>query len=83
MDGSAREEGLSHSGKYYAEAIECLQSRYENPCIIHQIHVRKILEAPVCVCVCVCVSVSVCYLVSHNLEIASFRFSLNPLLERT
>ena len=46
--GSARNviEGLSRSGEYYAEAVECLQSRYDRPCLIHQMHVRTILEAP-------------------------------------
>ena len=38
-------EGLSSSGEYYTEAIECLQSRFERPRLIHQAHVRKILEA--------------------------------------
>ena len=46
--GSAKNtiEGLSRSGEYYAEAIECLRSRYDRPRLIHQTHVRKILEAP-------------------------------------
>ena len=39
-------EGLSRSGEYYAEAIECLQSRYDRPRLIHQAHVRMILETP-------------------------------------
>ncbi len=38
-------EGLSRSGEYYAEAIECLQSRYDRPHLIHQTHVKMILEA--------------------------------------
>ena len=47
-NGSARSmiEGLSRSGDNYAEAVECLQSRYDCPCLIHQTHVRMILEAP-------------------------------------
>ena len=47
-DGSAKNviEGLSRSGEYYAEAIECLRSRYDRPRLIHQTHVRMILEAP-------------------------------------
>ena len=47
-NGSAKSviEGLSRSGEYYAEAIECLRSRYNRPCLIHQTHVRMILEAP-------------------------------------
>ena len=46
-NGSAKNviEGLSRSGEYYAEAIECLQSRYNRPRLIHQTHVRMILEA--------------------------------------
>ena len=46
--GSAKSaiEGLSRSGEYYAEAIECLQARYNRPRLIHQTHVRMILEAP-------------------------------------
>ena len=38
-------EGLSHSGEYYTEAIECLQSRYNRPRLIHKTHVCMILEA--------------------------------------
>lgn len=47
-DGSAKGviEGLSRSGEHYAEAIECLQARYNRPRLIHQAHVRKILETP-------------------------------------
>ena len=46
--GSAKSavEGLSRSGEYYAEAVECLQARYNRPRLIHQTHVRMILEAP-------------------------------------
>ena len=46
-DGAAKRtiEGLSRSGEYYAEAIECLESRYDRPRLIHQTHVRMILEA--------------------------------------
>ena len=46
--GSAKSaiEGLSRSGEYYAKAIECLQSRYNRPRLIHKAHVRMILEAP-------------------------------------
>ena len=40
-------EGLSHSGDYYIEAIESLQSRYDRPRVIHQTHVKMIAEAPV------------------------------------
>lgn len=36
---------LSRSGEHYAEAIECLQSRFDQPRLIHLTHVRKIIEA--------------------------------------
>ena len=36
-------EGLSRSGEYYLEAVKSLQLR---PRLIHQAHVRVILEAP-------------------------------------
>ena len=39
-------EGLSRSGDNYAEAIECLQSRYDRPRLIHKAHVRMILDVP-------------------------------------
>ena len=47
-DGSAKGiiDGLSHSGEQYPEAIECLRTRYNRPRLIHQAHVRKILEVP-------------------------------------
>jgi hypothetical protein len=47
-DGSAKRviEGLSRSGEYYAEAIECLCSRFDKPRLIHQTHVKMLLEAP-------------------------------------
>ena len=47
-DGPAKRsiEGLSRSGECYPEAIECLKSRYDRPRLIHQTHVRMILEAP-------------------------------------
>ena len=47
-DGSAKNviEGLSHSGDCYLEAVECLKGRYNCPRLIHQAHVRVILEAP-------------------------------------
>ena len=46
--GTARHvvEGLSNSGDDYKEAIECLRERYDRPRLIHQAHVRAILEAP-------------------------------------
>jgi hypothetical protein len=47
-DGSARSviEGLSQSGEYYTEAVESLKARYDRPRLIHQTHMRMILEAP-------------------------------------
>ena len=46
--GSAKQaiEGLSRSGEYYVEAVECLRSRYDRPRLIHQAHVKMILESP-------------------------------------
>ena len=32
-------------GKYYAEAVESLKKCYDRPRLIHQMHVRMILEA--------------------------------------
>lgn len=47
-DGSAKSvvEGLSRSGDHYDEAITCLKTRYDRPRLIHQAHVRKIIEIP-------------------------------------
>ncbi len=47
-DGSARQvvEGLSGSGENYKEAIDCLHARFDRPRLIHQAHVRSIIEAP-------------------------------------
>ena len=47
-DGSTKNviEGLSQSGDHYAEVIESLRSHYDRPRLIHQAHVKKILEAP-------------------------------------
>ena len=47
-DGSAKGviEGLSTSGEFYTEAIETLKARYDRPWLIHQSHVRMILETP-------------------------------------
>ena len=46
-DGTAKGviEGLSRSGEHYQEAIESLRARYDRPRLIHQTHVRMILEA--------------------------------------
>ena len=47
-DGSAKHviEGLSRSGEHYAEAVKCLTSRYNRPRLIHQTHVKMVLETP-------------------------------------
>lgn len=47
-DGSGRQvvEGLSGSGEQYKEAVDCLQKRYDRPRLLHQAHVRAILDAP-------------------------------------
>lgn len=47
-DSSAKSviEGLSRTGEQYNEAIECLQARFDRPRLIHQAHVRKVLEIP-------------------------------------
>lgn len=47
-DGSAKSviEGLSRTGDQYNEAIDCLKTRYDRPRLIHQAHVKKILEVP-------------------------------------
>lgn len=47
-DGTARStiEGLSRSGEHYKEAIDYLKDRFDRPRLIHQTHVREIIEAP-------------------------------------
>ena len=42
--GSAKAtiEGLSQSGEFYMEAIDCLKSRYNHPRLIHQTHLKMI-----------------------------------------
>ena len=47
-EGSAKSviEGLSHTGDDYQEAVKCLTTRYDRPRIIHQAHVKTILEIP-------------------------------------
>ncbi len=47
-DGSAKNliEGLSGSGSLYKEAIDCLRKRFDRPRLLHQAHVRVIVEAP-------------------------------------
>ena len=46
--GSARSviQGLSGTGENYSKALECLKSRYDRPRLIHQSHVKAILETP-------------------------------------
>ena len=39
-------EGLTQTSGNYAEAIACLQSRYDRPRLIHQAHVRAVTETP-------------------------------------
>ena len=45
--GSAKStiEGLSRSGECYMEAVDCLKSRYDHPRLVHQTHVKMILDA--------------------------------------
>ena len=47
-DGQARHviEGLALTSENYLEAIACLQNRYNCPRLIHQAHVRVVVEAP-------------------------------------
>lgn len=47
-DGTAKSaiEGLSRSGEHYMEAVDYLQDRFDRPRLIHQTHVREIMEAP-------------------------------------
>ena len=39
-------DGLTRSGEQYKEAITCLKSRSDRPCLLHLTHVRRILEIP-------------------------------------
>ena len=39
-------EGLSRTGENYEEAIQCLKKRFDRPRLIHQAHVKCILDAP-------------------------------------
>ena len=47
-DGTAKStiEGLSRSWDHYAEAVKCLETRYNRPKLIHQVHVKKICRDP-------------------------------------
>ena len=38
--------GLTKSGEHYEEAVRCLQARYDRPRMVHQAHVRRIIDAP-------------------------------------
>ena len=46
--GSAKAviQGLTGTGEHYAKAVECLKARYDRPRLIHQSHVKTILEVP-------------------------------------
>ena len=46
-DGSARHvvEGLSGSGDQYTEAVDCLRQRFDRPRLLHQAHVRAVVNA--------------------------------------
>ena len=46
--GSAKNtiEGLTRTGDNYEEAIQCLKARYDRPQLIHQTHVKSILDTP-------------------------------------
>ena len=48
-DGPAKHviEELSGSGNDYAEAIECLQKCYDQPRLLHRVHIQAIVKAPV------------------------------------
>ena len=39
-------EGLTRSGEFYSETIESLCARYDRPRLIHQTHVKMIMEVP-------------------------------------
>ncbi len=47
-EGSAKHviEGLSGSSDQYDEAIDCLRKRFNRPRILHQAHVRAIVDVP-------------------------------------
>ena len=47
-EGSAKNviQGLSGTGEHYAKAVECLKARYDRPRLVHQSHVKSIIEAP-------------------------------------
>ncbi len=39
-------EGLAGTGEHYSKAVDCLKSRYDRPRLIHQSHVKMIIETP-------------------------------------
>ena len=39
-------EGLTKSGEHCNEAVQCLKTRYDRPRMVHQTHVRRIVEVP-------------------------------------
>ena len=47
-DGSAKSiiDGLSQSGEEYEEAVECLVARFDRPRLLHQTHVKMIIDSP-------------------------------------
>ena len=46
--GSAKSviQGLSCTGEHYAKAVECLKACYDHPRLIHQSHIKVIIETP-------------------------------------
>ena len=48
-DGPAKDiiAGLSQSGDYYKEAVECLRKHYDKPRVVHQAHFRALLDIPI------------------------------------
>ena len=48
-DGPARHaiQRLIHDAACYKQAIDCLQKRYDQLCVIHRAHTRAILDTPV------------------------------------
>ena len=38
--------GLAQTAKNYEETFKCLHERHDRPCLIHQTHVRAIIDAP-------------------------------------
>ena len=40
-------QGLTKSEEHYKEAVQCLETRNDRPRMVHQTHVRQIVEAPI------------------------------------